>query len=252
MVYTSAYAVMNENEHHPPETLLLALLPLLQIVDLCLFRNRMAGGDFLLSLPGLKLFTITVARLAKAVGRKLKIVVDSCKEKAMYISQLGFSPEQVFMSEDVEKVLILVRKQCEKSHSGALHIITHDFSPLAQEVWRCTSAFCRFMVGDNSGEAASDPLPFTRGASFLSATLKALCASPQAAAELLKLSLHMFKIYPELYLDTLDSSIKVFDIADNSNSFDHAEQQHEASVVRFGYGEIQMKVATMLSLQLTD
>lgn len=108
------------------------------------------------------------------------------------------------------------------------------------------------MVGDTSGEVAPDPMPFTRGATFLSTTSKALRVSPQSATGLLELSLQILKIYPELLLETLDSSIKVFDVADVTNPCDHAEQQHEASVVRFGYGESQVKVAAMLFLQVTN
>lgn len=52
VVYTSAYAVLEEDEHNPPETLLSKLLPLFPIVNLCLSRNKVARGDFLLSLPG--------------------------------------------------------------------------------------------------------------------------------------------------------------------------------------------------------
>ena len=46
MVYTCAYAVLEEDEHSPPETLLSKLLPLFPIANLCLFRNKVARGDF--------------------------------------------------------------------------------------------------------------------------------------------------------------------------------------------------------------
>lgn len=245
MVYTSAYAVLDQDERLPPETLLSASLPLYPVVNLCLFRNKMAKGDFLLLLPGPKPFTTTVAKLAKAIGWKLNIIVNSCEEKAEYISQLGFSPEQVFLSDNVETVLTLIREQCENSYSGAMDIIAHNFSPLAQEIWRCIPAFCRFMVGDTSGEAGPDPLPFTRGATFVSTTLKALRASPQSAAGLLKLSLQMLKTFPDLIWGSSDGSVKVVDVGDVSDPFRHVERQQEASVVRFGYGESRVKVNAM-------
>lgn len=106
VVYTSAYAVLEEDEYSPPETLLSKLLPLFPIVNLCLFRNKVARGDFLLSLPGPKPFMTTVTRLAKAVGWKLNIVVKSCEEKEEYISQLGLDPEQVLLSEHVKITVV--------------------------------------------------------------------------------------------------------------------------------------------------
>lgn len=134
VVYTSAYAVLEEDEHSPPEMLLSKLLPLFPIVNLCLFRNKVARGDFLLSLPGSKPFMTTVTRLAKAVGWKLNIVVNSCEEKEESISQLGLEPEQVLLSEHVKIILALIHEQCKMAHSGAVNVIAHDFSPLAQEI----------------------------------------------------------------------------------------------------------------------
>ena len=255
VVYTSAYAVLDEDEHGPPETLLSKLLPLFPIVNLCLFRNKVARGDFLLSLPGSKPFMTTVARLAKAVGWKLNIVVNSCEEKEEYISQLGLGPEQVLLSEHVEIILALIREQCRIAHSGTVNVIADDFSPLAQEIWRCIPAFCQFMVSDISREAAPDPLPFTRGANFISANLKALRASPKSTAGLLKLSLQMLKTYPDMFMGGSDGSVKFVDVADASDSLSHAEGQNEASVARFGYGESQIKVTAisfLLVIEVTD
>lgn len=165
-VYTSAYAALGEDEHAPPETILSTLLPLNPIIDLCLFRNKMAEGDFLLSLLSPKPLMTTVARLAKTQGWEISFVVNSREEKEEYVSQLGLGPEQVLLSEHVESILSLTREQCQNSASGAVDIIAHDFPPLAQEIWRCIPAFCRFMVSDTSGEAAPDPLPFSRGATL--------------------------------------------------------------------------------------
>ena len=165
----------------------------------------------------------TVTRLAKAVGWKLNIVVNSCEEKEEYISQLGLDPEQVLLSEHVKIILALIHEQCKRAHFGAVNVIAHDFSPLAQEIWRCIPAFCQFMVSDISREAAPDPLPFTRGANFISANLKALRASPKSAAGLLEMSVQMLKSYPDVFMGGSDGSVKVVDVADASDSLSHAE-----------------------------
>lgn len=141
VVYTSAYAVLDEDERAPPEMILSTLLPLYPIVDLCLFRNKVVQGDFLMSLPGPKPLMATVARLAKTLGWKLNIVVNSHEEKEQEVSQLGLDPEQVLLSEHVDTILTTIREERKTSSSGAVDIIAHDFSPLAQEIWRLHSGF---------------------------------------------------------------------------------------------------------------
>ncbi|KAI4157773.1 MAG: hypothetical protein L6R39_000604 [Caloplaca ligustica] len=116
-VYTSAYAALGEDEHAPPETILSTLLPLNPIIDLCLFRNKMAEGDFLLSLLSPKPLMTTVARLAKTQGWEISFVVNSREEKEEYVSQLGLGPEQVLLSEHVESILSLTREQSKPSGS---------------------------------------------------------------------------------------------------------------------------------------
>ena len=241
VVYTSAYAVLDEDERAPPETILSKIIPLYSIVYLCLFRNKMAQGDILFLLPGPKSFMTTITRLAKARGWKLNIIADSSKERESYISQFSLNPEQVLLSEH-ETVSSFIREQCDKSSSGAVDIIVHSFSPLAQEIWRCIPAACRFMVSDVSGEATPDLLPFTRSATFISANLKALRASPRSAAALLELSLQTLETYPDVLMSSSHGSIEVIDVADANDSFTHAEWQNDASVVRYGYDESEVKV----------
>lgn len=108
------------------------------------------------------------------------------------------------------------------------------------------------MVSDILREAAPDSLPFTRDANFIFAYLKALRASPKSAAGLLELSQQMLKNYPDIFMGGSDGSVKVVDVADASDSFSHAEGQDEASVVRFGYDESQVKVTTILSLLVIE
>ena len=245
VIYSTAYAILDKDEQSSPETLLSVLLPLYPVVNLCLFRNKTAPGDFLLSLPGPESFTTSIAKLAKAIGWKLTIVVDSLEEKDNYTSRFGFRPEQVLLSEDVETVLNLIHDQSNKANSGAVDIIAYEFSQLTQEIWRCIPALCRLMVSNNSGEATPDPLPFKRGASFLSASLKGLRASPKSTAGLLKVSLQLLKTYPDLFMGSTESSIKVVDVADASGVTSHAERQNETSVVHFGYGESQVEVTAI-------
>ncbi|KAL8981793.1 MAG: hypothetical protein Q9205_003521 [Flavoplaca limonia] len=249
MVRTSAYAVVDGDDDRSSEALISTLLPLYPVVNLCLFRNNMAEKDFLVSLPGPWSYVATITRMAKAMGWKLMVIVDSSEEKQDCILQYGLGPDQVLLSNDVETIISVVHEQCRDSHSGTVNIIAHDFSPLAEEIWRCVPAFCRFMITENSNAVAPDPLPFGRGAAFIPAHLKALRTSPKSVAGLLKLSLQVLKAYPDVSLLETKSSTRILDFADASEFFIHSEQCNEAAIVRFGYGESQVKI-TQISSQV--
>lgn len=248
IVHTSVYAIVDEDKHASPEVLLQSLSPLYPLVNLCLVSTRLAQGDCLLSLPGPKHIVSMLARLAKAFGWKLGIVVNSGEEKEQYISQLGLGPEQVLLSEDSETVLAFIEEQRKTSCSDDVTVIAHDFSPLSKEVWRCIPAFCRLLLSETSVDVAPDPLPFTRGASFIPISLKALRASPISAVALLEQSLQVLKTYPDVLSGSSYGSIKVVDFADANDSINNPERQSGASVVRFGYSEIQVQVTALLYL----
>ncbi|KAL9127726.1 MAG: hypothetical protein Q9217_003456 [Psora testacea] len=240
IVHTSTYAVVNEDERNSPQVLLRTLSALYPIVNLYLFNTKVAQGDYVLSLPGPKSFMSMIGKLAKAAGWNLKVVADSSEEREKYVSQLGFSPEQVFLSEHAETVLASIREHCNKSLSGTMTVIAHDFSPLSKEVWRRIPAFCRFLLSETSVDVAPDPLPFTRGASFISTGLKPVRAS--STTELLNRSIEILKMYPDLSISSSYGSIKVIDIADAKESLNHPERQSEPTVARFGYGKSRIKV----------
>ncbi|KAL8898088.1 MAG: hypothetical protein Q9192_002255 [Flavoplaca navasiana] len=242
VVCTSAYAVVDGDEDRSPEALISTLLPLYPVVNLCLFRNNMTGNDFLVALPGPRSYVATITRMAKAMGWKLKVIVDSCEEKQDCILQYGLGPDQVLLSNHVETITSVVHEQSRDSRSGTVNIIAHDFSPLAEEIWRFVPAFCRFMITENSNAVAPDPLPFGRGAAFIPAHLKALRTSPNSVAGLLKLSLQVLKAYPDVSLPETKTSTRILDVADAGDSLIHPEQRNEAVIVRFGYGESQAKI----------
>ncbi|MCJ1356960.1 MAG: hypothetical protein MMC33_006956 [Icmadophila ericetorum] len=242
VVRTSTYAVVDENEPTSPEALLQTLSPLCSLVNLCLVSTKLAQGDCVLLLPGPKPIVSMMARLAKAAGWKLGIVVNSQKEREQYVSQVSFDPEQVLLSGNIETVLAFIHEKLKESYSGIVTIIAHDFSPLSKEVWRCIPPFCRLLLSGATVEVAPDPLPFTRGATFISISLKALRASPSSAAGLLKQSLQVLKTYPNLLSSSSYGSIKVVNVSDANDYLRHPERESEASIVRLGYGESQVKI----------
>lgn len=241
-VCTSAYPVVDGDEDRSPEARISALLPLYPVFNLCLFRNNMAKNDFLVALPGPRSYVAMTTRLARAMGWKLKVIVDSWEDKQKYILQYGLGPDQLLLSNHVETIISVLYEQSRDSHSGIVNIIAHDLSPLAEEFWRCVPAFCRFMITEKSNAVAPDPLPFGRGAAFIPAHLKALRTSPKSVAGLLTLSLQVLKAYPDVALLETQGSIRILDFADAGDSLTNPEQCNEAAIVRFGYGESQVKV----------
>lgn len=255
VVNTSTFTVIEEDEDVSPEALLRTLSALYPIVNLDLIGTNLAQGDYVLSLPGPKPFMSMIGRLAKAAGWKLDVVAHSSKERDQYVSQLGFSPEQVLFCKNAESVSARIREQCEKSHSGTTTVIAHDFSLLSKEVWRRIPAFCRFLLSETSVDVAPDSLPFTRGASFIATSLRAVKPSSYSARELLKRSVEVLQTYPDLSIGSSYDSIKVIDIANANNLIHYPERQSEGTIVRFGYGESRVKVTTslfpLLSILLT-
>ena len=250
VVHTSVYAVVDEGKHGSPEALLQVLSPLCPLVNMCLVSIRLVQGDCILSLPGPKHIVSMLTRLAKAAGWKLGVVVDSCEEREQYKSELGLGPEQLLLSDDLEAILAFIQEQREISCSGAVTVIAHDFAALSKEVWRSIPAFCRILLSETSVEVAPDPLPFTRGASFIPITLKALRASPISAVALLEQSLRVLETYPDVLSGSSYGSIKVVDVANAFESLNHPERPNEASVVRFGYRESQVQVIVLHCLSV--
>ncbi|KAI0169553.1 hypothetical protein GGR52DRAFT_592149 [Hypoxylon sp. FL1284] len=248
VVQTSSYAVIDESggEWAAPELLMGILPSLYPIVQLCLVNAHLESGDFVLSLPGSDTDVRTLARLAKVLDWNISFVARSDTERERYISQIGMSPEQVLLSGDAGEILGSVRKQKEKSSSGTVTIVSFEFDSLSQELWRSIPESCRFLLSNKSSlESVSlDPLPFTRGASFISSNMKSsLRGSPKAVMKSLGLSIDLLKTHSSLLIDRASSGIEVVDIEDVGESTASAgEQIEKTAVVRYRQGQSRIKV----------
>ncbi|KAL6720901.1 hypothetical protein ACLMJK_002826 [Lecanora helva] len=242
ILHTSAYALIETDDKTPLELLLSSLLPLYPIVNLCLFRQGIAQGEFLVSLPSPRAFTVALIRLVTAMKWRLYILVNSLEDKQEYTSQLGLHPEQVLLAKHPAVIMKLIKQKCRESPSGAVDVIAHEFDEFAQEFWRHIPASCRLRVSGIPDETTPDPTPFTRGASFTSANSKASHASKSVAA-LLELLLQTLRTCLNVSPKYSDDSIKVIDIADAGEVLTQAERQSEASVVRFDYDNSRVKIS---------
>lgn len=248
VIQTSAYAVIDEtgSEWASPEVLMGILPSLCPIVQLCLSNANLEKDDYVLSLPGPDTDVSTLARLAKALSWNISVVAHSALERERYISQVGLSPEQVLVSGDMGYLLAYIRKQKEKSSSGTVTVVAHEFDSLSQEVWRNIPGSCRFLLSNKSSleSVPLDPLPFSRGASFVSSNIKSLHASPKAISKSLKLSVDLLKTHSSLLLDHVSGGVDIVDIQDtrDTTTVSSNEDNEKTTVVRYRHGQSRIKV----------
>ena len=242
IVRTPTYAITNKQMGSSPEQLLRTLSALYPIVNLCLLNTNLEQGDYITSLPGSEIFNSMIAKLAKLKGWKLDILTGPERGREQSTAETDPGPRKVHLSEDPETVVTSIQEQCKKSRSGTTTVIAHDFSKLSKEVWRRIPPFCRFLLNETSVDVAPDPLPFSRGAVFISTSLKA--ARSYRKIELLERSIEVLNTYPELSADSCGLS-KVIDIADAEKPLLHPEPQSEPAVARFGYGQSRVKVPSL-------
>ncbi|XXH00491.1 hypothetical protein Hte_006837 [Hypoxylon texense] len=247
VVQTSGHTVINENGPGwaSPEVIMGILPSLCSMVQLCLVSANLEKDDYVLSLPGPNSDVSTLARLARALGWNITIVARSTLERERYISQVGLSPEQVLLSGDTGYLLGYVRKQKEKSSSGTVTVVAHEFDLLSQEVWRNIPESCRFLLSNKSSldSVPLDPLPFSRGASFVSSNMKSPRASPKTISKSLKLSVELLKTHSSLLVDHISSGIEVVDIQDVSDAttVSSNENNEKTTVVRYRQGQSRIK-----------
>ncbi|KAI1768083.1 hypothetical protein GGR53DRAFT_518100 [Hypoxylon sp. FL1150] len=248
IVQTPVYAIVDETEpgRPSPEALMGILPSLYPIVQLCLINANMEEGDSILSLPGPKTDVSILAKLARALNWNISVVAYSALEREWYISQVGLSPEKVLLPDDIGYLQAYIQEQKEESSSDAMTIVAHEFDLLSQEVWRSIPGSCRFLLSSKSPleSVPLDPLPFSRGASFVPGNMKSLRRSPKAISKLLKLSLELLKTHSSLLVDQGPGEVDVVDIQDaEDTAIAPSDRQNEkTTVMRYRQGQSQIKV----------
>ncbi|KAI1370878.1 hypothetical protein F4677DRAFT_464877 [Hypoxylon crocopeplum] len=246
-VHTSAYAVLDEFETGKISLeVLVGILPsLCPMLRLCLINAKLEKDDFVLSLPGPKTEVSALAMLAKALGWNMNVVARSNHEKDQYISQFDLAPERILLLSEIDNLLTFIRKQHEKSSSGVITIVSHGFDSTSQEVWRYVPPSTRFLLlNSTSSEIVPDPLPFSRGATFVSSNMKSLHAWPKATSKILALAIDLLKTHPLLATTASRDNIEVVDIEDARDIATTPTDNRidKTTVVRYRYGESRVKV----------
>ncbi|THC98937.1 hypothetical protein EYZ11_001574 [Aspergillus tanneri] len=169
------------------------------------------SSDRILALPGPEPTLAALVRLAKAKGWDVTLLARLPEEQQKYVGQFDIADDKVLLAN-------VKARKCGGSfpHTGSLN--------------------------ETSLESALDPLPFTRGASFIPTSINALCTT--AATEVLRQTLHLVQEYPEL----ADNVGFVFDISDLAQSTERLRESSttKIGVVSYPYSETPMKIIPQL------
>ncbi|KAI1826375.1 hypothetical protein F4861DRAFT_537222 [Xylaria intraflava] len=201
VVNTSAYAIISdEHQDATPENLVRAISSLCPLAHLCLINAKLEKGDTITSLPGPEQDMKMLVKLATAMDWRLSIIISPDEDRNQYARKIGLDASQVLPSSDMNKVDDFISKQRKVSPSGTMAILAHDFDThLAKEVWRNIPPSSRFLLlSEKPLETHLDPLPFSRGASFIPSSMRLLRKSAEATSSLLSLSLRLTEAHPSL------------------------------------------------------
>lgn len=163
---TMDFAVVdNELAARTTPTILLSLLAQLNCLQGLSSRPYdIEQGTNVLLLPSPKVITNLVMQIAQIKGWRLSVVnqPQNATEEKDSLPRLG----KVYQSTEFGHVLSAIESTMQNSSSA---VIAHGMSASNQEAWRRMSNGGRFFVlfNDNTTDLAPDPLPFTRGASFI-------------------------------------------------------------------------------------
>ncbi|KAI1294097.1 hypothetical protein F5Y03DRAFT_399715 [Xylaria venustula] len=214
---TSTYAIMGDGcKQVSSEGVVRIMSSLSPLVNLCLTSAKLGKGDTIISLPGPEKDIRMLARLSKIMGWRLRVVSDSDKNYGRYASDLVLDASQILRTGDAAAVHALIRSQQESAPCRVITILAHDFDThLAQEVWRHIPPSCRLLIlNEKPLETALDPLPFSRGASFIPSSMRYLRESSAATSSLLATSLGLVDAHPLLRSDISENAGQCVDIED--------------------------------------
>ncbi|KAI0449945.1 hypothetical protein F5B21DRAFT_492788 [Xylaria acuta] len=198
---TSAYAIVSDRcREVSPEKILRAMSSLCPLVNLFLSSVKLERGDTIVSLPGPEQSIKMLVGLASVMGWRLSVVAPTEEDHELYASRIGLDGSHILHTQDTRAINTLIRNQRDLSSSRIVTVLAHDLNThLAQEAWRHIPPSGRFLLLDEMHlEMALDPMPFSRGASFVPSSMKYLRKSDNATSSLLAKSLDLLEAHPSL------------------------------------------------------
>ncbi|KAI1751035.1 hypothetical protein F4782DRAFT_201506 [Xylaria castorea] len=237
---TSAYAILGDwCREVSPENVVRAMASLCPLINLCLVSAKLERGDTIISLPGPEQSIKMLVKLANVMGWRLNVVAQTEEDRELYASHIGLHGSHILHTQDTSSVNTLIRNERDSSSSRSVTVLAHNLNThLAQEVWRHIPASGRFLLLDEMPlDIALDPVPFSRGASFVPSSLKYLRESVNATSSLLTKSLDLLEAHPSLLeMGSPRDAVHQVDIEDAKDivTKNHGtEQRGSDTVVRY-------------------
>lgn len=236
IVQTARYALLD-----PATVDMVALVAdmsaLCKATTVCKAPAGVRRGDRILALPGPTSTLHALIRASNVLQWDLQLVVGSEAEKQDYTTQFNLGSHNVLLAMDGKAISSRI---CP---DGRSIVLAHDFSSFSQDVWRHLPASGAFVLNETTLEGALDPLPLTRGASFISSSLNSL--DDATVSDNLTQALLLVKEHPQL----AGHSAAVFDI-DGVKTVSEITSDIPAGkipVFRYHYNESQVKVCVTYS-----
>lgn len=215
------------------------LLPdLVKAVNALLEVAKVKHGEHLLLLPAPQPFIEAVIGLRRLFGFKLTVALTNQESKADVLSMCAHNSDDVSVISDVG-LLPNVLEQTNFQAPDA--VVAHDFSVVSQDIWRLAPRMCRFVLCEGTIEEAPDVLPFIRGASFHSTSVRGLYKSEDARlGDVLRRSLELLKNHPDIF-STKKPAIDV-SLFKDIGSFTLRSPESTNAILTYSYGESMIKV----------
>ncbi|KAL8832579.1 MAG: hypothetical protein Q9170_004823 [Blastenia crenularia] len=218
-----------------PMSLLATIPSLCQAVNAAVRTAKSEIGEQILLLPGPTSIIQAFIRVAHVFNWKLTIVANNERESKMYQHGLGLDARAILLAQEQKSISDFVQ-----GSAAPKVVIAHDFSALSKEVWRLITPMGRFVLNEASIDSPLDAIPFTRGASFLTASVTALNKQDEKAGRgLLKLTLAIFSTHEQ----RLAANPTVYDVGDVEVT--RVKDVQEA-VVAYDYGKSSIQVSTTI------
>lgn len=209
---------------------LLATLPELVKALNALQIARAHSSEHVVLLPAPASVTRAFISLCRSLSLKLTLVANSRQDMDSIRNSYSLPSDSIIMARNfdtLEDLLTSARK---------VTVVAHAFDHISQEVWRKMPPMARFIVNEGAITEAPDSLPFMKGASFLSTSIRSLLRQDNnLVGQLLKQSL-------AIMTDNNEINMREPQIYDVSSVKAAAGDQREGIVLAYNYKNSSVKV----------
>ncbi|EED19830.1 polyketide synthase, putative [Talaromyces stipitatus ATCC 10500] len=216
---------------------LVATLPsLAQAINAVLDVGKVQANERVLLLAAPHDFVAAVAELKQVLGFQLTVIVESEQERQGLALRSGLPSHELLLAPEVKTIHSLL------GGSGSSKpdlVVSHDFSPFSQEVWRAMPPASRFILNDTTIDGSLDALPFSKGVSLLLSGVRNLYKTrPSALGDLLTRTMSFMKEKKILWKP------KIYDIGAISDvrEFSLGQGIMENAVIKYDYDHSSVKV----------